>query len=232
MNLQPTCIIMQRWLLRRPRSRARRGSPALSAGIAGASGYAGRELARLIAGHPQLTLRTAQARSDGFDALAPDELARCDVAFLCLPHGASQSFGEAVARAGTPVVDLGSDFRLDPGWAYGLTELFRQDVLDSRQIANPGCYATAATLALAPLAEAGLLDAPIAIDGKSGVSGAGREPSERTHVSEVEGGVQPYTPDRAPPHRRDRALARAPRRRAGARSRSRRISPPTPAASR
>ena len=119
-------------------SRTGAGSRALNAGIAGASGYAGRELARLIAGHPQLSLRTAQARSEGFDALAPDELARCDVAFLCLPHGASQEFGEAVARAGTPVVDLGSDFRLDPAWAYGLTELFRRDVLDSRQIANPG----------------------------------------------------------------------------------------------
>ena len=110
------------------------------------------------------------------------------------PTARATTFGEAIARAGTPVVDLGSDFRLDPDWAYGLTELFRQDVLDSRQIANPGCYATAAMLALAPLAEAGLLDAPIAIDGKSGVSGAGREPTERTHVSEVEGGVQPYTP--------------------------------------
>ena len=91
MNLQPTCIIMQRWPPRRPRSPALvRLRRALSAGIAGASGYAGRELARLIAGHPRLTLRTAQARSDGFDALAPDELARCDVAFLCLPHGASR----------------------------------------------------------------------------------------------------------------------------------------------
>ena len=67
-------------------------------------------------------------------------------------------------------------------------------MLDSRQIANPGCYATAATLALAPLAEAGLLDAPVAIDGKSGISGAGREPTELTHVSEIEGGVQPYKP--------------------------------------
>jgi N-acetyl-gamma-glutamyl-phosphate reductase len=170
------------------------GSQPLSAGIAGASGYAGRELARLLSGHPRLTLRTAQARSDGYDALAPDELARCDVAFLCLPHGASRDFGEAIARAGTPVVDLGSDFRLDPDWAYGLTELFREDVLASRQVANPGCYATAAILALAPLAEAGLLDAPVAIDGKSGVSGAGREPSARTHVSEVAGGVQPYSP--------------------------------------
>jgi N-acetyl-gamma-glutamyl-phosphate reductase len=170
------------------------GAHTLSAGIAGASGYAGRELARLLSGHPRLALRTAQARSDGYDALAPDELARCDVAFLCLPHGASRDFGRTITGAGTPVVDLGSDFRLDPEWAYGLTELFRQDVLDSRQVANPGCYATTAILALTPLAEAGLLDAPVAIDGKSGVSGAGRESTERTHVSEVEGGVQPYSP--------------------------------------
>ena len=111
----------------------------------------------------------------------------------CLTVRAARSARRSRAPA-RPVVDLGSDFRLDPGWAYGLTELFRQDVRDSRQIANPGCYATAATLALAPLAEAGLLDAPVAIDGKSGISGAGREPSEFTHVSEIEGGVQPYKP--------------------------------------
>jgi N-acetyl-gamma-glutamyl-phosphate reductase len=172
----------------------RASAPSLRAGIAGASGYAGRELARLINGHPQMALHTAQARSEGFDALSAEELARCDISFLCLPHGASREFGTAIARAGAPVVDLGSDFRLEAEWAYGLTELFRQDVLDSRQIANPGCYATAATLALAPLAEAGVLDAPVAIDGKSGISGAGREPTELTHVSEIEGGVQPYKP--------------------------------------
>src|SRR6202022_2297655 len=175
-------------------ARPESGARPLSAGIAGASGYAGRELARLIDGHPELSLRTAQARSDGYDALSPDALAACDVAFLCLPHGASREFGQMIAAAGTPVVDLGSDFRLEPGWTYGLTELFREDVRASRQIANPGCYATAAILALAPLAEAGLLDAPVAIDGKSGVSGAGRDATERTHLSEVEGGVQPYTP--------------------------------------
>src|SRR4029077_1649460 len=88
------------------------GARGLTAGIAGASGYSGRELARLIAGHPRLSLHTAQARSEGFDALSPEALARCAVASLCLPHGASRPFGEAVARAGTPVVDLGSDFRL------------------------------------------------------------------------------------------------------------------------
>ena len=214
-------------------SRSGAASPALSAGIAGASGYAGRELARLIAGHPRLSLRTAQARSDGFDALAPDELARCDVAFLCLPHGASQAFGEAIARAGTPVVDLGSDFRLDPG--LGLR-------------AAPSCSArTCPTRARSRIPAAtrprrrsrshrsprpGLLDAPVAIDGKSGVSGAGREPTERTHVSEVEGGVQPYTPTGHRAHRRDRALARAARGRATCRSRSRHTSHPTRAASR
>ena len=182
------------------------GPHALNAGIAGASGYAGRELARLIAGHPRLSLRTAQARSDGYDALAPDELARCDVAFLCLPHGTSRDFGEAVARAGTPVVDLGSDFRLDPEWAYGLTELFRQDVVDSKQVANPGCYATAAILALTPLAEAGLLDAPVAIDGKSGVSGAGREPGHLIdHIHDEMESVQ-VVQHRHVERRRGRAL--------------------------
>src|SRR5437763_13831966 len=99
-----------------PITQAAHGRPdahALSAGVAGASGYAGRELTRLIAGHPRLSLGTAQARSAGFDELSLDELGRCDVAFLALPHGTSRPFGTALAAAGTPVVDLGSDFRLD-----------------------------------------------------------------------------------------------------------------------
>ena len=119
--------------------------------------------------------------------------------------------------AGTPVVDLGSDFRLDPGWAYGLTELFRQDVLDSRQIANPGCYATAATLALAPLAEAGLLDAPIADRRQVRHLGRGSR-ADRVHARERGRGRRPAVQaHRAPPHRRDRALARPPGGRARAR---------------
>ena len=102
--------------------------------------------------------------------------------------------GSQLRAAGTPVVDLGSDFRLDSGWAYGLPELFREEIAATSFVANPGCYATAALLALTPLVEAGLADPPIAIDGKSGVSGAGRTPTERTHLCEVDGGVQPYTP--------------------------------------
>jgi N-acetyl-gamma-glutamyl-phosphate reductase len=166
----------------------------LVAGIAGASGYAGLELARLIAGHPGITVGQRQARSEGYDPLDLEALAACDLVFLCLPHGESATFGNALAHVGTPVIDLGSDFRLDPAWTYGLTELARAAIAHSTRVANPGCYATAAILALAPLARAGLIDGPPAIDGKSGVSGAGRAPSEKTHLSSVAGGVQPYSP--------------------------------------
>jgi N-acetyl-gamma-glutamyl-phosphate reductase len=166
----------------------------LVAGIAGASGYAGRELARLIAGHPGIEVGQRQARSDGFDPLDLDALAACDIVFLCLPHGQSGDFGNALAHVGTPVVDLGSDFRLADGWTYGLTELARDEIAESSTVANPGCYATAAILALAPLARAGLIDGPPMIDGKSGVTGAGRVPSEKTHLPSVAGGVQPYSP--------------------------------------
>jgi N-acetyl-gamma-glutamyl-phosphate reductase len=165
----------------------------LVAGIAGASGYAGLELQRLLAGHPHLATGVAQARSDGFADLDVDELAACDVAFLALPHGASRALGKSLVAAGTPVVDLGSDFRLG-AWTYGLPELARERIAASTAVASPGCYATAAILALAPLAEAGLLDGPVAIDGKSGVSGAGRSPSERTHLPSLHGGVLPYSP--------------------------------------
>jgi N-acetyl-gamma-glutamyl-phosphate reductase len=166
----------------------------LVAGIAGASGYAGRELARLLSGHPAFTMGQRQARSEGYDPLDVEALATCDMVFLCLPHGESTTFGSALAHVGTPVVDLGSDFRLAEGWVYGLTELARDSIAGASRIANPGCYATAAILALAPLVRAGLLDGPPAIDGKSGVSGAGRVPSEQTHLPSVHGGVQPYSP--------------------------------------
>ncbi len=162
-------------------------------GVAGASGYGGAELLRLVELHPVLRIEAAQARSGGFDPLSLEVLAACDVVFLALPHGTSAAFGTALVETGTPVVDLGSDFRLD-AWAYGLPELFRGDLVGARAIANPGCYATAATLAVAPLAEAGLIDGPLAIDGKSGISGAGRTPSERTHLPALHGGITPYQP--------------------------------------
>lgn len=163
----------------------------LAAGIVGASGYAGQELMRILAGHPRMRAAVLQARSDGFDPIGADGLAGCDVVFLALPHGESRALGEELLERGAQVVDLGSDFRVD-GWTYGLPELHRDEVRVARAVANPGCYATAAILGVAPLAAAGLVDGPVHLDGKSGVTGAGRTPSEKTHLPEIHGGITPY----------------------------------------
>lgn len=163
----------------------------LTAGILGASGYAGLELARILGQHPEIRPAAVQARSEGFDPIDLAALAKCDVVFVALPHGESRAVGEQLLELGTQVVDLGSDFRVD-GWTYGLPELRRQDVRVARAVANPGCYATAAILGLAPLAAAGLIDGPVHLDGKSGTTGAGRTPSDKTHLPDLYNGVTPY----------------------------------------
>lgn len=164
----------------------------LAAGIIGASGYAGAELVRLLADHPLLRPAVLQARSDGFDAIEVKAASACEVVFLALPHGESQQIGTELLELGTQVVDLGSDFRVD-GWTYGMPELHRESIRVARAVANPGCYATAAILGLAPLAAAGLIDGPVHLDGKSGVTGAGRSPSEKTHLPELYNGITPYS---------------------------------------
>lgn len=165
----------------------------LAAGVVGASGYAGAEAVRLLRTHPTIRPAALQARSEEFDPIDADALRACDVVFLALPHGESRALGDELLEAGLQVIDLGSDFRVD-GWTYGLPELHRADIRASRAVANPGCYATAAILAVAPLAAAGLLDGPVHLDGKSGVSGAGKTPSEKTHLPNIADGVTPYQP--------------------------------------
>jgi len=164
----------------------------LAAGVIGASGYAGAELVRLLSDHPMLRPAMLQARSEGFDAIDAKAASACDVVFLALPHGESQKIGTELLELGTQVVDLGSDFRVD-GWTYGMPELHRESIRVARAVANPGCYATAAILGLAPLAAAGLIDGPVHLDGKSGVTGAGRSPSEKTHLPELYNGITPYS---------------------------------------
>ena len=152
----------------------------------------------------------ARVWSGEITPLSPDTLRESDVVFLALPDAAAADLGPALADAGVRVVDLSGAFRLtDPaerarwypathrlpaGVAYGLTELERSAITAARLVANPGCYPTATLLALAPLCGAGLL-APasdIVVDAKSGVSGAGKTPSERTHFSECHGSVAAY----------------------------------------
>jgi N-acetyl-gamma-glutamyl-phosphate reductase len=156
----------------------------LTAGVAGASGFAGRELIRLLSAHPRLdaVACTADTRA----------LAGCDLVFLALPHGAAGEIGQDLAGARVPVVDLSADRRGE--WLYGLPELHRSAIAGASAIANPGCYATAAILALAPLVEAGAVEPHLVVDGKSGVSGSGKRPTDANSFCGAAEGIAPYAP--------------------------------------
>jgi N-acetyl-gamma-glutamyl-phosphate reductase len=140
-------------------------------------------------------------------------LSDVEAVFCCLPHAASMPTVVAARQTGARVVDLSADFRLtDPQvyekWygvphaapellaqaVYGLTELNRPQICETDLLANPGCYPTSVLLPVAPLLKEGWLDpsAPIISDSKSGVSGAGRKPSLKTHFVEVNENIAPY----------------------------------------
>ena len=143
------------------------------------------------------------------EAYDPDRHAEVDAAVVAYPHGASAPVVEELRARGVRVVDLSADFRLRErstyeDWygahaapslvgsaVYGLPELHREEISGAGLVANPGCYPTAAILALAPLARAGLLG-DVVIDAKSGVSGAGREPTHEKHFVSVDETVTPY----------------------------------------
>jgi N-acetyl-gamma-glutamyl-phosphate reductase len=132
-----------------------------------------------------------------------------DAAIVAYPHGAAAPVVAELVERGVPVVDLSADFRLrdretysrwygeHPAFeltgeaAYGLTELNRDRVAGARLVANPGCYPTATLLALAPLAEEGLIE-DVVVDAKSGVSGAGRGGADRLHYVNVDENFSPY----------------------------------------
>lgn len=198
----------------------------LTAAVAGASGYAGGELLRLLADHPALAIgpiaagaRAGESVGDVHPHLASladrvlqttsaDLLAEADIVFLALPHGESATLAGDLPEH-TRVVDLGADFRLaDPAawtryyggphagnWAYGLPELpgQRAVIQEARRVANPGCYATAVILALAPLLAAHLVrPADVVIVAASGTSGAGRKASDALLATQVMGSMSAY----------------------------------------
>ncbi len=197
----------------------------ISVGVIGASGYAGAELLRLAAGHPELEVALATGDTQAgrpvaelypnlapvygdldFSSYEPAAVDGLDLCFLALPHGASQSIVADLRSRVKWVVDLAADFRLHdaalyPQWygeahtapellgelAFGLPELFRDQIAASTAVAAPGCYPTAATLPLAPLVAAGLIDGHgIIVDAASGVSGAGRPPKPSTSFCTVD----------------------------------------------
>lgn len=135
-----------------------------------------------------------------------------DAAFLALPHGSSALVGIQLAERGMKVIDLGSDFRMDTperyeeaygspharpealqAWAYGLPELYRDEIAGSELVAAPGCYPTASLLALVPLVAGGIIEPTgITINALSGVSGAGRSLREDLLFGAVDEGVRAY----------------------------------------
>jgi len=153
-----------------------------TAAVFGSTGLAGRELMRLLASHPRMRAVACAAGTR-----AP---AQCDLVLLALPHGVSGEVGRDLAGARVPVIDLSADLRGE--WQYGLPELHREAIAGARQVANPGCYATAAILALAPIVAAGLVEPDLVVDGKSGVSGAGKTPTERNSFWAAAEGIAPY----------------------------------------
>jgi len=185
--------------------------------ILGASGYAGQETLDRVLAHPELELvalgsdslagSTAAAldvRLNGslprFATNAEAGAAGAELIFLCLANEQAAAFEPP---AETVVVDLSGAHRLEPSlypqwygfehprpgaWAYAIPELFPPaGVL----VANPGCYATAAILALAPI-RAAIDTSSVVIDAKSGVSGAGREPKASSHAGFVLENISPY----------------------------------------
>lgn len=159
--------------------------------------------------HPSLSQRVDLRLED----LSPAEVvARAECVFSCLPHGASASVIPALLDGGCRVVDFSADYRLNDAevyaqWygqkhadprrlgkvVYGLPELFRQQIVGAKVVANPGCYPTSAILALAPLLKAKLVSTEdIIVDSKSGVSGAGRTPKLTTHYPECNESIAAY----------------------------------------
>ena len=195
--------------------------PNVELGYLAANESAGRELTEV---HPHLA-----ASPIGGWVLAPLESPaaadRASIAFLSLSHGASAFLAPALLEAGLQVVDLAGDFRLPagaypewygfehpaPAWleksVYGLPEVFGDEISGASLVANPGCYPTPVVLGLAPLRAAGLIGpGPIVVDGKAGLSGAGRALAEATSYAATEESVRPY---RFPMHQHTPEMERA-----------------------
>src|SRR5919204_612993 len=164
-------------------------------GVLGASGYVGQGLVRLLRGHPAATVAFATADSaagesiDGLELIKSEDAPwhQAEIVLSALPHGVSSRYVQEARAGGRRAVVLSADFRLSPDAVYGLTEFTRPRLPAADLVANPGCYPTAALLALIPLAQMGLIDPTreVIIDAASGVTGAGRHPKRELLFGEV-----------------------------------------------
>ena len=180
--------------------------PAMEVAVAFGSSTAGRQVADV---HPHLALAYPNMM---LAMWAPSLLADTDLILAALPHGQTQRLADELLAPAIPIVDLGADFRLDSAaefetwygephqrpdllgsFVYGLPEFYRADIAAATRVAAPGCYPTAANLALKPLLDAGAIEAKgIIVDAASGVSGAGRSTKAGTHFCSVDGSFRAY----------------------------------------
>jgi N-acetyl-gamma-glutamyl-phosphate reductase len=179
-------------------------------GIVGARGHVGAELIRLLAAHPHFELAYVSSRELAGQRLADHNPAYrgdlrysapshqelpgldADAVVLALPNGKAAACVAAFdVVGGNPViVDLSADYRFDASWYYGLPELTRATYAGQRRISNPGCYATAMQLAIAPLRDT--LAGPVQCFGVSGYSGAGTTPSDKNDPGKLRDNLMPY----------------------------------------
>jgi N-acetyl-gamma-glutamyl-phosphate reductase len=180
-------------------------------GIVGARGHTGAELIRLISGHPEMELAFVSSRelnSQRVSDHVPEykgelrysaseieaiPIQDADAIVLALPNGKALDYVNAIDAKNPQcvIVDLSADYRFDNNWYYGLPELTRRDYNGQRHISNPGCYATAMQLAIAPLKAD--LAAPPTCFGVSGYSGAGTTPSDRNDPEKLRDNLMPYS---------------------------------------
>ncbi|MEE9330091.1 MAG: N-acetyl-gamma-glutamyl-phosphate reductase [Parvularculaceae bacterium] len=185
----------------------------LSLGLIGVRGFVGREVLRLVAGHPTLKLVFASSRDLAgqpvstlaskagdltIEALTPQPAAKrkADIIVLGLPNGLAAPFVAALEEhcPNSLIIDLSADYRFTNGWAYGLPELYadKQALASTRRIANPGCYATMAQLAIFPALEKIGLGQPPSIFAVSGYSGAGTTPGPMNDLDNLADNLIPY----------------------------------------
>jgi N-acetyl-gamma-glutamyl-phosphate reductase len=179
-------------------------------GIVGARGHVGAELIRLLAAHPHFELAYVGSReldgqrlADHVDAYSGElrysspanetlPSLGADAVVLALPNGKAAACVAVfdAAHVDPVIIDLSADYRFDDSWYYGLPELTRACYLGERRISNPGCYATAMQLAIAPMLD--LLDGPAQCFGVSGYSGAGTSPSDKNDPDKLRDNLMPY----------------------------------------
>lgn len=203
----------------------------LEVSIVGGSGYAGGELVRLLLSHPEVTIKqvTSERNAGKFirtthpnlrkrtdmKFVRSDQLERCDVLFLALPHRVSMQKLPEVRDLAPVIIDLSADFRLNnpddyPTWyshehtdlealgkfVYGMPELHREEIRTADWIASPGCMSTTAIIGLYPLFRAGVVDPaiPVVVEAKTGSSGSGGSPGLASHHPERAGVVRSFKP--------------------------------------